>query len=210
MRPRSAPSEVIALEDAPAALDLTSWTGDLHAHSVAPDTAPGHVRAAQVDALRRIRDQRLYAGYTNTWDEFCEKYLQFNRRSVDRNIRQLREFGPVFFRLAETMRLASREYRLIRGHICPQGVRFDGAVIPFGAEHCDDVSDAVMELLRRSGSKIVKDGKQSFARVMSHIEVATRMLERYGRPLDRLQKFELAAMVGRSLRRARQLGVRAA
>lgn len=200
----------MALEDAPDLLDLSPWTGALHPHPAAPDTAPGLIRAAQVDNLRRIRDGKLYTGYTRTWDEFCEKYLKFTRRSVDRNIRRLREFGPVFFRLAEAVPLASREYRLIRGHVCPQGLRFDGSLIPFGDEHRDELGEAILELLRRSGSKIFRDGKQSFGRVISHIEVAIRMLERYQRPLDNLQKFELAALIGRNLRRARELGVRAA
>jgi hypothetical protein len=163
-----------------------------------------------VDQLRRIRDGKLYTRYTNTWDEFCEKHLKFTRRSVDRNIRRLREFGPVFFRLAEAVPLASREYRLIRGHVCPQGVRVDAEVIAFGAGNCEQLSDAITELLRRSGSKSAKDARQSFARVTSRLDVATRLLERYQRPLDKLQKFDLAVLVGRTLRRAREMGVRAA
>ena len=146
---RKAACAVIALEEAPARLDLSRWTGrrDL------PPGTPGDARVAQVTDLRRIRDKKLYARVTRTWEEFCEKHLLISRRSVDRNIRRLREFGPAFFRAAAAMPLSSREFRQIREHVGVEGVQFDGVLIPFGASNRRQLADALDELLHGYGPK---------------------------------------------------------
>ena len=206
MRPRSTNTAVIPLEQAALDLDISSWIGI--AESV--PQRPGDARAAQVASLRRIRDEKLYAGFTNTWDEFCEKHLLISRRSIDRNIRRLKEFGPVFFRLAETVPIAAREYRLIRGHICPDGVRFEGEIISFDGPQASRLADVVTELLRRTGSKPMRQKGEPFWQVVARLEASAKMLERYERSLDRVQKFELSAVLGRTLRRGLELGVRPA
>jgi hypothetical protein len=208
MRESLTNSEIITFEDAPANLDLSRWTGELE-HYI-PDAVAGDERAAQVAALRQIRDARLYAGLTRTWDEFCERHLMISRRSIDRNIRRLKEFGPAFFRVAAAIPIASQEYRLIRGHICLEGVRFDGEVVPFKRSSRPRLAAAVTELLRRDGPQPVKKRAESFSRLIAKLEVATKMLERYDRRLDNLQKFELASLLGRGARKAQDLGVRRA
>ncbi len=156
--------DVIDFEAAPTTLDLSRWTGVSLAD--VPAATAGETRAVQVANLRRIRDGRLYIDLTSTWEEFCEKHLLVSRRSVDRNIRRLKEFGPLFFRVAEEVPISSQEYRLIRGHICPEGVRFDGAVVPFHQAHGRRLAEAVTELLRRTGPKPAKARGESFTRVV--------------------------------------------
>jgi len=202
--------EVMELEDAPANLDLSRWTGVPETYADVPAATAGEARAAQVATLRRIRDGRLYTGLTSTWAEFCEKHLMVSRRSVDRNIRRLKEFGPLFFRVLEAVPISSQEYRLIRGHICAEGVRLDGTVISFHQAHGRRLAEAVTELLRRTGPKPAKARGESFTRVIGYLETAAKALDRYDRSLDRLQKFELSALLGRAARRALQLGVRPA
>ena len=201
-------SNAIPLEDAPANLDLSRWTGELP--SAVPCAIAGDDRAAQVAALRSIRDGKLYAGLTRTWDEFCERHLMVSRRSIDRNIRRLKEFGPVFFRVAAATPITSQEYRLIRGHACPEGVRFEGAVLSFSPSNRARIAEAVTGLLRLNGPKPAKTRRESFPRVMERLESAARLLERYDRTLDRLQKFELSSVLGRTARKAMQMGVRPA
>ena len=72
------------------------------------------------------------------------------------------------------------------------------------------MAEAVTELLRRTGPKPAKVRGESFTRVVGYLETAAKALERYDRTLDRLQKFELSALLGRAARRALQLGVRPA
>jgi hypothetical protein len=210
MRKESPKTPVIALEDAPTNLDLSRWTGAPPTFEAEAPVGAAAARAAQVADLRRIRDRRLYVGLTRTWDEFCEKHLLISRRSVDRNIRRLKEFGPVFFSVAEALPISSQEYRLIRGHICPNGVRFDGALIPFGPSHTHRLGNVIAELLRRSGPKPVKKNREPFSRVIAQLEAGAKALDRYDRALDKLQKFELSALMGRTARRALELGVRLA
>lgn len=209
MQPELPETDLIAFEDAPLDLDLSRWTGAPDDSAKEPP-AIGDVRAAQVANLRRIRDERLYTDLTSTWEEFCEKYLRITRRSVDRNIRRLKEFGPLFFRVAGAVPISSQEYRLIRGHVCPDGVRLDGVLIPFDESYFEELSDAITELLRRGGSKSAKARGESFSRVIAQLETAAKALDRYDRTLDRLQKFELSALLGRAARRAMQMGVRPA
>jgi hypothetical protein len=100
------------MEEAPTDLDWSPWTG-------VRETAP---KRAGDDEPRRWPRRTAFAmkssiWFTSTWEEFCEKHQLISRRSVDRNIRRLKEFGRVFFRLAEAVPIASGEYRLIRGHV---------------------------------------------------------------------------------------------
>jgi len=206
MRPQSTDTAVISFEEASPDLDLSTWTGTAETAS----QHPANTRAAQVASLRRIRDEKLYTGLTSTWEEFCQKHLLISRRSVDRNIRRLKEFGPVFFRLAETVPITSREYRLIRGHISPDGVRFEGVVVGFDGPQRQQLPDVITELLRRTGPKPIRQKGEPFSHVVARLEVAAKMLERYERSLDRVQKFELSAVLGRALRRGLELGVRPA
>jgi len=206
MQKEPSKNAVIGLEDTPLDLDLSRWTGR---HESSAGTA-GDARATQVADLRLIRDEKLYGSLTQTWEEFCERHLLISRRSIDRNIRRLKEFGPVFFQVAEAMPLSSHEYRMIREYICPEGVRFDGVLIPFGELNGQRLAAAMAELLRRCGPKPARTRMESFSRVAARLEAAVKALERYDRTLDRLQKLELSSLLGRGSRRGLQLGVRPA
>jgi hypothetical protein len=196
---------VISFEEAPADLDLTPWTGPLDP----PPASAADARIAQVTSLRRIRDERLYLGLTRTWEEFCERHLFISRRSIDRGIRRLREFGPAFFRVSEFVPIGSQEYRLIREHISAEGVRSEGELIPFDDTDDERLVMAITELLDAAGQPAGARA-EPFARVAAHLELAARSLTHYERVLDRLQKLEVSAQLGRICRRALELGVRPA
>lgn len=206
MQPKSSKTTVRSFEDAPANLDLSRWTGRLEPSG----GTGGDAKATLVADLRRIRDEQLYGNVTQTWEEFCEGHLMISRRSIDRNIRRLKEFGPVYFRVTEAMPLSSNEYRMIREHVSPDGVRVDEALVPFEGHNHQWLAEALAELLRRNGPKPTRTRMESFPRVAARLEAAAKALDRYDRTLDRLQKLELSALLGRASRRALQLGVRPA
>ena len=206
MPPKSSKTAIRSFEDAPASLDLSPWTGCLEP----PAGTCADARATLVADLRRIRDEKLYRSVTQTWEEFCERHLLISRRSIDRNIRRLKEFGPVYFRVAGALPLSSNEYRMIREHVCPEGLRLDDALIPFDGRNRQWLAEAVTELLRRNGPRPSRTRIESFQRVAARLEAAAKALDRYDRALDRLQKLELSALIGRASRRALQLGVRPA
>lgn len=54
----------------------------------------GRCSAAQAEALRRLRDERLCKQCAETWLEFCPKYLKMSKPEADRTIKLLEEFAP--------------------------------------------------------------------------------------------------------------------
>src|SRR5215469_129211 len=61
----------------------------------------GRCSAAQAEALRRLRDERLYKRCSETCLDFCPKYLKMSKTEADRTIKLLEEFGPAYFELSQ-------------------------------------------------------------------------------------------------------------
>src|ERR1051326_298270 len=127
MRRKSSGQALATFGDAPSNLDLSRWTGRRR-----PEAARGDARAALAAELRDIREAGLYRRTAANWTEFCESNLRIDRRSIDRAIRQLRDFGPAFFHAADAWPLSTNEYRGIQEHVRQDGVVLDGALVPFG------------------------------------------------------------------------------
>src|SRR3954451_13027527 len=81
----------------------------------------GRCSAAEVESLRRIRDEKLYLESSKNWDEFCTNHLRASRRKVDKHIGLLNEFGPAYFQVAQLTRITADEYRAIAPHVTPDG-----------------------------------------------------------------------------------------
>jgi hypothetical protein len=82
---------VPALTDAQGIL-LGQWMGRREAFGL----IAGRCSAADIEILRRMKEEKLYATLDCTWDEFCTRHLHVSRRTVDTEIAYLREFGPAF------------------------------------------------------------------------------------------------------------------
>jgi hypothetical protein len=52
-----------------------------------------------------MRDDRSYRDLNCSWEDFCTTHLKVSRRSVDRVIGRLEEFGPAYFHLAQLTHL---------------------------------------------------------------------------------------------------------
>ena len=120
----------------------------------------GKASAADADCLRRIRDDKLYLGKAASWPDFCTKYLGASRASVNRFIHYLEEFGPNFFHLTQLTRVAPETYRTIAAQVKPEGLEFDGEIIPLTPQNADKVSAAVAELRRRAQPQIEPETAQ--------------------------------------------------
>ena len=59
----------------------------------------GRCTGAQIESLRRIREEKAYRDSDCTWAEFCLHHLHVDRRNVDRAIGYLQEFGPAFLHI---------------------------------------------------------------------------------------------------------------
>src|SRR5260370_12808508 len=85
----------------------------------------GRCAAADIETLRQIREQKLYKQKHPTWAECCALDLHVSRRTVDREIGYLEEFGPEFFHVRQMAHITVREYRSIPSHIAPDGVHMN-------------------------------------------------------------------------------------
>jgi hypothetical protein len=106
----------------------------------------GRCSAADAECLRRIRDQKLYLRRAATWEEFCPQHLGLSRAHANRIIRNLEEFGPDYFEVAQLTRIKPEQYRTIAPAIREKNIHVDGQAIALIPENSDRVTAAVAEL----------------------------------------------------------------
>ena len=185
---------------------LGTWLGRRQAFSM----IAGRASAADAECLRRIRDQKLYKCRTAKWGEFCARYVGASKTNVDRMIRQLEEFGPPFFQLAQLTRISPETYRAIARQVGEEGLRFEGEAIALVPENAEKVSAAVAKLRRRAAENVGAEGAGSteFAALERVFGDLLRRLEALPRPLKAWQKVSLAEWVVRWRESTAQLGVK--
>jgi hypothetical protein len=108
----------------------------------------GRCSAADAECLRRIRDERLYLRRAATWEEFCPDHLGLSRAHANRIIRNIEEFGPEYFEIAQLTRITPEQYRAIAPAIREKTIHIDGQAIALIPENSDRVAAAVTELRR--------------------------------------------------------------
>jgi hypothetical protein len=182
-------------------VNLDRWLGRREAFGL----IAGRCSAAEVESLRRIRDEKLYRGRAQSWDEFCSQ-IGVSRRNVERGIRHLEDFGPSFFHLAQLMHIRPEEYRAIAAHVTEDGVHVEGEVIAFLPENTERVTDAVAKLLREQRPAGKPADSSSFKVALKRCRTAARSLG--GLPdLEPLEKLQLAAALLELREKAQALGV---
>jgi hypothetical protein len=165
----------------------------------------GRCSAAEAESLRRIRDEKGHAQVGMTWEEFCVKRLGSSRRSVERVLRLLDEFGPAYFHVAQMAHVTAEEYRAIAPHVSAEGVRVNGAVIALLPENSEQVSAAVVELLERE--KPVKEkSPPSFAAAVKRCEAALEAVAGLSGPLKPVEAMKLTTAISRLRRAAAEKG----
>jgi len=158
----------------------------------------GRCSASEVEALRRIRDERLYEASGLSWDDFCTHRLHAARRSVEREIGYLRKHGPAFFVIRQLTRITVKEYESIAGHISEQGVALDGKLIAASPENSDELTAAVGELVKRcavAGPPHEAPAAPAFDTVLKQCQNAAGCLRAWAEALSEEQKSELANVV---------------
>jgi hypothetical protein len=106
----------------------------------------GRCSAAHAECLRKLRDEKLYLRFASNWEEYCNDHLKINRRSADRVIAMLKQYGPLYFELAEMTGITAASYRKIAGAIQQDGIHVDGEVIALIPENTHRAIDAVARL----------------------------------------------------------------
>ena len=54
----------------------------------------GRCSAAHAQAIRHVREEKLFKQCCERWEGFCPSYLNLSRAEADRIVRLLDEFGP--------------------------------------------------------------------------------------------------------------------
>lgn len=93
-----------------------------------------------------MREQKLYKGCTEKWEDFCPKYLKMSRAEADRTIKILEEFGPTYFELSQLTRVSPETYRAIAPHIENGVLRHNGQAIELNVENSRRVAAVVAEM----------------------------------------------------------------
>src|SRR5215831_24415 len=133
-------SEPVA--DAAGVLELGIALGQTNAFGL----VAGRCSAAQAEGIRRSREQKLYKGCAEKWDDFCPQYLKMSRSEADRTIKLLEEFGPAYFELSQLTRVSPETYRAIAPHIENGALRYNGEAIELNTENSRKVAAAVAEM----------------------------------------------------------------
>jgi hypothetical protein len=197
-------------------IEIGRWMGRREAFAA----VAGRCAAADIECLRHLRDERKYRDLDCTWAEFCAKYLKVSRRSVDRLIGHLDEFGPAYFHLTKLTHISVGEYRQIAASVTEAGIEMDGSVVALLPENTAKLAAAITALLERmdppeqailldSGSDAATAPPASEPSVAAHIvalcEQATGLFLQLG-TVEREQQDQVIAATWNLIRAARQTG----
>jgi hypothetical protein len=113
----------------------------------------GRCTAAQVDAMRRMRDGKLYLRVADKWGEYCSNVLKMTGRNANFLIGYLNEFGPGYFDLAQPTGITPAAYRLIAPAMQRDGIHLGGEVIALIPENAAQAAEAVSRLRAAAAAK---------------------------------------------------------
>ena len=188
---------------AASALNLGQWLGRHEAFGA----MAGRCSAAEIECVRRIRNEKLYRGHARTWREFCLKYLGANRNSVEVNIRLFDELGPAYFHVAQLAHITPAEYREIAPRIGAEGLDAGGETISLVPENRDRIA-AVIGEVRRKAKKAPRAPKPNgFEAALEHCQAAAALLENLFSPPSFERQLVMVATLNRIRDAAARLGI---
>ena len=148
---------ILAREEDAGEFELGAWLGRRQAFQM----ISGRCSAADVQCMRTIRDNRLYRAKNVDWSGFCDRFLGLTRSYADRLIRNLDKFGPQFFQLSEITRMSPQSYQLIAKNVEPDGLAYEGELIPIAPENSERLVAAVRALQSRAEQERTGDDAAS-------------------------------------------------
>jgi hypothetical protein len=131
--------------DAAGLFEAGAWLGRHQAFGLIANKCS----AADAQCLREIRDKKHYRAFGLTWEEFCSQHAGMGRKTADRIVERLEEFGEAYFNLSQLMPITSASYRELAPSVTGNTLELDGRKIPITAEHAPQIIDAVQELRGR-------------------------------------------------------------
>jgi hypothetical protein len=135
----------IAHADGGTLLALGTWLGRHQAFALLASKCS----AADAECLREIRDNKYYKAIGLSWEEFCSRHAGVDRKTADRIIERLEEFGEAYFNLSKLMPVQPASYRQLASNVTGNTIELDGQKIPITPEHAPAIIEAVRELRSR-------------------------------------------------------------
>jgi hypothetical protein len=126
-------------------LEAGTWIGRHQAFGL----MASQYSAADAECLRQIRDNKHYKVLGLSWEEFCSRHAGVDRKTADRIVERLEEFGEAYFNLSQLMPIKPAGYRLLASSVTGNNLELDGRQIPITPEHAPQIIDAVRELRSR-------------------------------------------------------------
>jgi hypothetical protein len=141
----------------------------------------GADKRSEAECLRRIRDDKLYAGRAANWGDFCLKFLAMTRQNAGRIIRLLEEFGPAYFQLSQLTRISAQTYRQLAPAISDQGLRVHGDIIALEPANSEKLAAAVAQLRGPRKPEVALTGWDRLATAQRQFERVTEELSALGK-----------------------------
>ncbi len=186
-----------------SALNLGQWLGRREAFGA----MAGRCSAAEIECVRRIRNERLYRGRARTWREFCVKYLGANRSSVEANIRLFDELGAAYFHVAQLAHITPAEYREIAPRIAADGLDAGGETIPLVPENRAAIAAVIGEVRRKARKAPHPPKPAGFEAALEHCQAAASLLETLFSPPAFDRQLVMVAVLHRVRDAAARLGI---
>ena len=128
-----------------AAFELGAWLGRHQAFGLIANKCS----AADAACLREIRDNKHYRALGLTWEEFCSRHTGIDRRTADRIVERLEEFGEAYFNLSQLIPIHPSGFRELASSVSGNTIELDGQKIPITPDHALEIIEAVRELRSR-------------------------------------------------------------
>jgi len=179
------------------------WLGRREAFSL----VAGRCSAADAQCLRELRESKEYRELGLNWEDACKQLVGICRRAADQIIRNLEEFGPDFFVIAQVTGIPANEYRRIASAVSDHKLLYAGTEIPIAVENGPRLVEAVSALRREAAEAAEQSGdleleaSRGFAKVDRALRTAVAELERLRRmPLDIGGRIHLQTTIGEATR----------
>jgi hypothetical protein len=171
------------LEDA---LEVGTWLGRRQAFSI----VAGRCSAADAQSLRALRESKKYKSMGLTWEECCKQRAGIHRSSAEAIIRNLEEFGPDYFVIAQVTGITAKQYRLIQGSVRNHALVHAGEEIPVTVENAPRLITAV-DVLRRGAAEAPAPPAGTAAEAALQFAKAERAMRSALAELDKLRLMPL-------------------
>ncbi|MFY9724715.1 MAG: hypothetical protein WB579_02970 [Bryobacteraceae bacterium] len=188
---------------AASALNLGQWLGRREICGA----IAGRCSAAEIECVRRIRNERLYRGHAATWREFCLKYLGASRNSVEANIRLFDELGPAYFHVAQLAHITPAQYRQIAPRIDAEGLEAGGETIPLVPANRDRLVAVIGEVRHKARKAGPAPKPRGFEAALEHCQAAAGLLETLFSPPPFERQLVMVATLNRIRDAAARLGI---